>query len=249
MHTPRWIAVVVALPLFAIGCADSASDVPVSTAPSSVGFVVDDVPGRETGPHCTGTLVAPRVVMTAAHCILSPEEVRLMYTSAAGKWGIAFGIGNANEANRVRATKIVLHPQYDPTHQTPTDLAYLVLEREVPNGAPAHLAPHRERCGYESFGYGPIARATLRGGAMSRASFCAPAGLDDKGFIRAKGEEGAICFGFGGGPLTAPDNGEVTGILSFGESWCGDEPSSANYFVPFEHPVNTAFVQEALLAQ
>lgn len=220
----------------------------IGSAGSAIGYVIDDVDGRQTGPHCTGTLVAPRVVMTAAHCILSPEEVSFMYGRDSAKYHLAFGIGKVRDARRVRAAKIVVHPSYDPAHQRPTDLAYLVLERDVTELTPAKLVVHDERCDYETIGYGPET-STSDPTEQRRASVCAKGGYDTKGFIQAVAKQGTVCFGFGGGPLTAPGEKEIMGVLSWGESWCAETAQRANYFVPFEHPDNVAFVKEAVNAK
>lgn len=218
----------------------------VTSASSAVGYIIDDVPGRQTGPHCTGTLVAPRVVLTAAHCILSPKEISLIYGVDAAKYGIAFGMGKVRDNKRVRAVKAVIHPDYDPTHEHPTDLAYLVLESDVTTAAPAKLALHRERCDYEAIGYGPKTRASNVTDERSRASVCAKGGFDKKGFIQAVASQGTVCFGFGGGPLSVPGETEIMGVLSWGEAWCAEDTTRANYFAPIEHPDNVAFVREAL---
>lgn len=237
-----------------VGCSAEASsdgetlESNVSSQTSAIGYVIDDVPGRPTGPHCTATLVAPRVVMTAAHCILSEQEVQFMYGRDSAKYGIAFGIGKVRDAKRVRAAKVVVHPGYDPTHAHPTDLAYLVLERDVTELTPAKVSVHQEDCNYETVGYGPKTLADDPTAEQSRASICAKEGFDAKGFIQTVARQGTVCFGFGGGPLTAPGETEIMGVLSWGEAWCA-ENQRANFFAPFEHPENQAFVREALGAK
>lgn len=225
------------------------SNVSSSSSASAIGYVIDDVPGRQTGPHCTGTLVAPRVVITAAHCILSPEEVSFMYGQDAGKYRVAFGIGKVRDAKRVRAAKVIVHPSYDPAHQHPTDLAYLVLERDVTELTPAKLVVHNERCDYEAVGYGPQTRTSEVTDEQSRASVCAKAGFDNHGFIQTVARQGTVCFGFGGGPLTAPGEKEIMGVLSWGEAWCAESTQRANFFAPFQHPENVDFVREAMNAK
>lgn len=233
----------------AVGGVDDVIVDGVTSASSAVGYIIDDVPGRPTGPHCTGTLVAPRVVLTAAHCILSPKEIGLIYGTDAAKYGIAFGMGKVRDAKRIRAVKSIVHPGYDPTHAHPTDLAYLVLEQDVPGVTPVKLALHRERCDYEAIGYGPKTRASSVTDERSRASVCAKAGFDPKGFIQAVAKQGTVCFGFGGGPLSAPGETEIMGVLSWGEAWCAEDSQRANYFSPVEHPENVEFVREAVAAR
>ena len=257
MGLGRTLALLVALASAAltVGCsaeassgASDTSEDGVAQAASAVGYVIDDVPGRATGAHCTGTLVSPRIVLTAAHCILSPKEVELAYGADAAKYGVAFGIGRVADLRRVRAAKVVVHPGYDPMHGHPTDLAYLVLERPVTEVAPLKVVTHKERCDYETIGYGPKTGAEAVTDLKRRTLVCTKAGFDTRGFIQGTARDGNVCFGFGGGPLVAPGETEISGILSWGEAWCSETSQRANYFAPLAHPENAPFVDEALAA-
>ena len=82
----------------------------VSSVASAVGYVLDDVPGQKAGPHCTGTLVAPNVVLTAAHCILSPKEAELVYGPSAARYGLGLWAWVAKRPSLYRfGTRIAMH--------------------------------------------------------------------------------------------------------------------------------------------
>lgn len=70
--------------------------------------------------ECTATLVGPRTVLTAAHCIK-------------GKTSLYFQLdGKAS----IKAQKIVPHPAWKPSQNVPNDIGLLILESSVTNIAP-----------------------------------------------------------------------------------------------------------------
>ncbi len=81
---------------------------------------------------CTGALVAPDLVLTAAHCLYDPQS-----GAAVDPTSIRFEAGLAGrEAIALRrVVKAVKHPQYryrpDGAHQIGSDLAVLKLERPI----------------------------------------------------------------------------------------------------------------------
>lgn len=85
---------------------------------------------------CGATLIAPRVVVTAAHCVVDANAT------------FAFGTGDVGSSPLIRVVERHAHPEFHPEAQGSIDLthalrkfdvAYLVLERAVDFAAPAEL--------------------------------------------------------------------------------------------------------------
>lgn len=116
--------------------------------------------------RCTASYIAPRVVLTAAHCIRPGAVPQLSYVyfgdDEAPEGGIIPEIpapGEASELARVESFRV--HPDYDPAVNYP-DVAIAYLDRELPF-APLPLLT--ERIGRRQAG----ARATIVGWGGSRA--------------------------------------------------------------------------------
>lgn len=133
-------------------------------------------------PFCQAVLVAPDVVVSAARCA---DE---------GWHELSFGVGEATGAT-IPVVAASRHPlaAEDAAHA----LIALVLERAVPDVAPARLeAPREPPCGVEL----PTYRAVLRGEAGERSLWTACA-LEEstrlvamEGYPSCHGESGAGAF-------------------------------------------------------
>lgn len=74
--------------------------------------------------HCSGTLIAPRLVLTAAHCVAGP--------SAGSTLEVLFGSDVADPAAVVRrVAEVQVHPDYR-ADGDPADLALLLLTENAP---------------------------------------------------------------------------------------------------------------------
>lgn len=94
-------------------------------------------------PFCSGTLVAPAVVVTAAHCIESgnPSNVRVVYGHAVP--------AQAPASERRVVLSAVPHPAYAPLASTDAygmgplnDIGVVVLEEAIPNAVVAPILPN-----------------------------------------------------------------------------------------------------------
>lgn len=171
---------------------------------------------------CTGTMVTPTVVLTAAHCL----------TDAVGG-GIV--IGDAGNVLVVRGVQAFRHPGFRQVSASVfiNDVALIRLEAAVNLPTLPILISSSPAAGDKAqiFGYGqdtpaPANAALLRSGEVRISSLNA-----DVITVDFNGDGSKVCHGDSGGPLlsSTAQGAAIIGITSSGSS-AGCEEGVASYF-------------------
>jgi secreted trypsin-like serine protease len=195
----------------------------------------------DTGKYliCTGTLVAPRVFLTAAHCLVDePADLYVSFDDFVG----APDVGPDVTLYHGQAKG---HPLFeDETAPGDThDIAVVVLDEAVRGIRPA-LLPKKglldrldrqgleDDFGYTSVGYGREGQTDgeFFGGGSRRFASSDWLSLEPaKLTLDQTGDRGGSCRGDSGGPVLLGGTRIVLGIISDGDPLC--EESSVNYRV------------------
>lgn len=189
--------------------------------PAVVGIGVRRVNcGASLAVHCTGTLIAPRLVLTAAHCVLDPR--------LGGGLEVLFGSDvAAPDAAFRRVSQVATHPDYRDDGD-PADLAVLVLAETAPvSPVPLNTTP------LDSNLVGQTVRLVGLGQANPGG---APPGTKRSGTATVSELQSALfrivpgpslsCQGDSGGPLFGPEGGQpggnevLIGVTSNGDPGC-----------------------------
>jgi secreted trypsin-like serine protease len=191
--------------------------------PNVGGLVAPEAYPDGTWAYCTGTLISPRVFLTAAHCEEDQARVRVTFSSE-------YEDGDPTYAGIFHAD-----PRYSQRQSDPHDIAVVVLDEAVEDITPADLPDKGSlsdlpaKQSFTSVGYGAFEVTNQPGGhqflyddvrmrAEGTLNATNPAWLRIS-MNRSTGN-GGTCFGDSGGPNFLGDSSVVAGITITGDAVC-----------------------------
>jgi secreted trypsin-like serine protease len=191
--------------------------------PNVGGLVAPTQYSDGTWLYCSGTLIAPTVFLTAAHCADDGERVRVTFDTA------------YEAGDKVYAGTFEADPLYNQSQSDPHDIAVVVLDKAVQRIAPARLPEAGSLSSlsgsqqFTSVGYGAYAVPRGPGGhqylyndvrmvATGTLNSVTPAWLRIS--MNPSTGNGGTCYGDSGGPNFLGTTDIVAAITITGDAIC-----------------------------
>ena len=217
------ITLIITVTLAPLGCGDDLEFSLAQLAPAIVNGVEDSghpTVGRIAGGaegHCTATLIGPKTVLTAAHCLTKKGPGFIVFPVS-----VSFSGG----LSTYEAASAVVHPNYGKYYYS-SDLGVVRLKQAVPGLNPTPLSKVAPKVGQQVLlvGFGITATGAWGTSGVKRMAGNTIKSMtnDAISFEGSTGITGNLCSGDSGGPTFAKQGGQdvVIGVHSTGSVPCG----------------------------
>ena len=182
---------------------------------------------EDTQSVCTGTLIHPKVILTAAHCVQTrPRGVR-----------VAFGVSPiSGQYVKRMSTQILIHEQYLKGTDSRNDVALVLLDKPAPsNHLPVLVAPFdfplRSGLFFTALGYGKnqdTQHSSGMGHLREHDFEVGPLTAQSQEFILDQTAGAGICSGDSGGPALMELNKKVYVVGIASAVWNGKDNQPAD---------------------
>jgi Trypsin len=193
---------------------------------------------------CTAVVLAPRIVLTAAHCVAATKDLRIFYRDGAGSPVI------------VEAKAVAVHPGFraDARKQRVVSIDLALIQTQTPLDArfsPASLDDSGAAAVGQSVrivGYGLAREGEGTSGGVLRSALLRVRAPLSTVLLWAEDPNGAgagACSGDSGGPILSSDGAKVLAITTWSEGLGGGRRCGAITQGPFVAP-NRAWIEGVL---
>lgn len=178
-------------------------------------------PDADQGSLCTASVIAPTVLLTAAHCVAPSVVGEGLVFKALLSHNL---VDSSNPSPKIDVAEVHWDQQFNAQQlMNGHDIAVAILAKPI-NVTPLKInrAPLSGISNVRLVGYGLNDGFGQTGAGVKRTAEVAVSSIDDKFVVTGSWFGTTMCSGDSGGPVLAKINGEdvVIGVNSFGFIYC-----------------------------